>query len=116
MIFKNNNNITNLECHNITDQFAVANTKATLKYPIALLQDEEISIINNSSLFNNETIWTLSPNYFGNWFATMRELNDGTSSHDYVTFSHKIRPVITLSNNNIITSGTGAEEDPWIVE
>ena len=116
MIFKNNNNITNLECHNITDQFAVGNTKATLKYPIALLQDEEISIINNSSLFNNETIWTLSPNYFGNWFATMRELNDGTSSHDYVTFSHKIRPVITLSNNNVITSGTGAEEDPWIVE
>ena len=114
--FKNYNETTDLSCTNITDQFAVSNNKAKLTYPIAMLTDEERANINTPSLLrDNSSWWTMSPN-FSLSSAIKRVSTNGEISYDYPGNGSGVRVVISLSSNNIISSGTGTETDPWIVD
>ena len=109
---------TDLSCLNVTDQFSVSNNKAKLVYPVGLLQEEEVNNINNMPYSETGVYyWDLSPRYFGNEGAVVHYLLlSGGYSVDNVNHIYGTRPVISLKNSTIFSSGTGSETDPWIVE
>ncbi len=115
-----------LSCPNITDQFAISNNKAKLKYPVALMAEEENYNLSPSDSLESPTLalvstnfdyWTMSPYYFLNMGMYMNAVNpNGTSS---VTATYAVagaRPVISLKSNVVILSGTGSEANPWNVK
>jgi len=116
--FKNYYVTTNLACQNITDQFSISNNKAKLTYPVALLQNEETSNINISSLMKtSKDYWELSPlRFFGNHAIVRNVSRVGEINNNGVSNAYGIRPVISLNVNNKILSGSGSEEEPWIIE
>ena len=115
--FKNYSQTTNLACSNVTDQFAVSNNKAKLTYPVGLLQDEERYNINTGSLMaTGSNWWGLSPNSFISNGANVRSVyTDGSDSYRSVSNAYGARPVVSLSSGTVISSGTGAEDDPFII-
>ncbi len=117
MDFKNSKSNKNLNCQNITDQFAVSNNLAKLTYPIGLLQFEEISNYTNYSLLTTGVnFWSLSPDAYGQVSTNIRYLtSNNLSGSSSSSSAYGIRPVISLKGENIIFSGTGTESDPWIV-
>ena len=130
--FKNYSSISNmnslriLSCHNITDQFSVSNNKAKLKYPVALLQEEEqYNLAPNTTLDSpnlvlvktNTEWWVLSPRSFNEMGLYNNSVNEKGIRSNYSSFyPNGTRPVISLKSNVVISSGTGSEVDPWIIE
>lgn len=109
---------TNMTCSNLTDQFSVSNNKAKLTYPVGLLQNEEAVNINTPSLLATGEPWyTISPTSFSSISAGARSLDaDGNSQSNFVGISYDVRPVVSLASGNAISSGTGSETDPWVIE
>ena len=109
-----------LSCANITDQFSLSNTKATLKYPISLIRDSEMNLLSqdNSSLrITGAPYWTISPYYFDLGCARNKYIDEtGNWKFANIYGTNGIRPVITLKNKTAIASGTGSEQDPFIIE
>ena len=126
MDFKNHNGTNDLSCSNITDQFAVSNNKAKLTYPVALATHEELYTLtnNNDSTYYNDFTktgaewWSLSPYCFGDYVAHLQEVyTDGRLRfNNLVSNASGSRPTVSLINSAIISSGTGSETDPWIIE
>ena len=120
--YKNRNLSYTLDCPNITDQFSLSNNKAQLTYPVALLTHEELAIYGNSEAANqfrsvNAWYWDLSPNSSHN-SNTIRGVEDNGSvgGYHYTGYSALARPAITLKSSTKITSGSGSETDPWVVD
>jgi len=109
---------TNLICPNETDQFSLSNNKAKLTYPIALITNPEVeNNINMKSWYSPAEYWGMSPKGFYTY---------GTYVYYYTAYSMQslnsignvfgVRPVISIKNNALISSGTGSESEPWIIE
>ena len=110
--------VTNMTCSNLTDQFSVSNNKAKLTYPVGLIQSEEVENLNTPSLLATGEPWyTISPTSFSSISAGARSLDaDGNSQSFFVGIAYDVRPVVSLASGNAISSGTGSETDPWVVE
>lgn len=125
--FKNSNPFRrDISCKNAIDQFSLSNNKAKLKYPVALMAEEENYNLSPSDSLESPTLalvrtnfdyWTMSPYYFLNMGMYMNAVNpNGTSS---VTATYAVagaRPVISLKSSAVISTGTGSEESPWIIK
>ena len=126
--FQNSNDIKyNLICSRVLDQFSVSNNKAKLKYPVALIAHEEFHNLGdipytyqeNHLIDTGSSYWSLSPISFS---GTSNNAYNGYISYGLVIsgppVSHNIgtRPAISLINTTLISSGTGSESDPWIIE
>ena len=113
---------SDLTCSNLTDQFSTSNNNAKLTYPVALVSGVEYyNLLKNSSLLtqNNEIqFWTSTPSHFNTYSSDSRSLKIDSSgvSQDNVGKSLGVRPTISLKTSTIIISGTGSEEDPWIIK
>ena len=112
-----------LTCSNITDSFSISNNKAKLKYPVALINNEEWENLNYNDLRRvGRAYWTISPSSFYRYGAENRYIyGEGFTSINYsdltsVKSNGGIRPSISLAYNNLIFSGTGSEEDPWVIK
>ena len=118
MNFKNYTLNNDLSCINVTDQFTVSNNKAKLTYPVALLEDEERYNINTPSLMaTGSNWWGLSPNYFGsNAYVRGMGTTGNVGSNYIVDFNYGVRFVVSLSTGAVISSGSGSEESPWVIE
>ncbi|MBR7041905.1 MAG: hypothetical protein IKI04_00220 [Bacilli bacterium] len=124
--FKSYNTTTDLSCTNVTDQFALDNTKAKLTYPVALETFEEIYTLtnnNNSSYYGilvktSTSYWVNSPYEHNKFISRMRYVNPNGSVNvvDNTDTSNGVRPVVTLANCVAIESGDGSTTNPWIVE
>ncbi len=115
-----------LSCKNVLDQFSLSNNKAKLKYPVALMAEEENYNLSPSDSLESPTLalvstnfdwWTMSPNYFLNMGMYMKGVNaNGTSSITATYAVDGVRPVISLKTNSVILSGNGSEESPWKIK
>ena len=115
--FKNYNLTSDLSCTNITDQFAVSNNKAKLTYPVSLVSSEEMYNLESNVLRqSSKAYWTLSPKYFIVTATNSFIIPDGNLDLTPPYFPYGLRPSITLASGNIITSGSGTEVDPWVIE
>ena len=115
--FKNYSKTTNITCQNETDQFAVGNNKAKLKFPIALISNEEINNLESTSLMNiGGDYWSISPYNFNYGEASARYVSLGGHNLSLsVDHEYFIRPVVSLKSDVTVSSGTGSETDPWII-
>ena len=58
-----------------------------------------------------------SPAYYSARYVTMRTINnDLTYYNDIVYRANGVRPVIALNRRAIISSGTGSETNPYVIE
>ena len=118
----------NLDCENIVDRFSVANEKAKLKYPIALLTREEIQLgkhISNlekgrhylsNNYANQYHIYTMTPFGFYNDFAGMMFSKEDTFYGSKTTNSGIVAPSISLKPGIKIKSGSGYIYNPYIID
>ena len=112
-----------LTCKNITDSFSISNNKAKLKYPVGLISNEEWENLNDIDLRRIGTAyWTISPNDFYTYDANNRYIYaDGFTSINYTELTSVssiggIRPAISLSQDSLVSSGDGSENNPWIIK
>ena len=112
LTFKNYNTTNDLSCTNDTDQLSVSNNKAKLKYPVSLLSSEEATNIANGLYKSRDVYWLLSPYRFTDGVS----VRDSVNGNQWVKYARGVRPVLSLISSMEITSGTGSEEEPWIIE
>ena len=113
--FENESNF--LKCNNLSDQFAMSNNSAKLTYPIGLITGDELYFFNQyEENLEFESYYTLTPLYYSNNTILLYGDTYGVDYNSGENLPLPVRPVISLKGENIISSGTGTEEDPWIVE
>ena len=114
-------------CPRRVDKFTVGmdNGNGKLTYPVGMITAEEMTFAGgalmqtNTSyyLYNGADNWSFSPYYFYRWYAGGISLNSsGYFGNNYVTWSLGARPVISLKQGTILSSGSGTSTDPFIVK
>ncbi len=111
---------TLLTCNQITDQFSINNDLAKLVYPVALISGNEIGGQSSTFRKTDAPWWTSTPAFFSTEASVYVILPNGSVGTFSVDMSYGqvagVRPAITLKPSVVISSGTGSEADPWIVE
>ena len=118
-----------LICANKNDKFTVNTNKGNgdLDYPIALLTIDEAVLAGgkngvsnyNYYLWTGKNYWTMSPSSFHAYSATLAVWAVNSTGYLYVYSpldAFGVRPVLNLSSDVLYSSGTGTEEDPYIVK
>ena len=114
-----------LICPRVNDRFTTdsSNGNGALTYPVGLITiDESIYAggayyTTNSSYFLNNGVgyWSSSSFNFA-IYAIMCYINDSTLGNSVVhSFLGSIRPVISLKQGTVLSSGSGTATDPFIV-
>ena len=118
----------NLECQNESDLYTLNNSNhgnKKLQYPIGFITADEIAYAGgvynyeNTSyyLYSGNSYWSLSPSYYESGWPYVFEVDSsGKISDGYVWGSGGIRPVINLRADITISSGTGTQTDPYVIE
>ena len=125
--YKNLQNASpNLTCSRNLDKFTTSteNGNGELTYPVGLLTVDEIMLaggkdyISNTSyyLYTGTEYWTLTSRAFisdgsREYLVTV----DGSITHGYVKNALGVRPTISLKSENIISSGNGTAENPYVI-
>ena len=116
-----------LKCISKNDRFTVNDTfigNGKLDYPIGLITIDEAAMAglvigtNGSTnyLYNNDHYWTFTPSFIDEGHAfVMRVSSNGAIECSTVNNEGlAVRPAISI-NGNIIVTGTGSADDPFIV-
>ena len=116
-----------LKCAQEGDKFKVANARAKLDYPVALITADELAMAGgvvdtantNYYLYNGQYFWTLSPSCFNSYSSTAHVWSvlhsGGLHPWHSVTNSFGARPVINLKADTLITKGDGTSLNPFKV-
>ncbi len=118
----------NLVCTQENDQFSVSSTSGNgeLTNPIGLITADEVNMVGGRTsaqnrlyyLYSGTSYWTMSPSFFYSWFYAVEfyVTSSGELSHNIVNLGHGVRPVINLDSSNLVFTGTGTMQDPYVVE
>ena len=127
----NTNKAPQLTCPNLardgfTTTTASIGNKA-LTYPIGLITADEVSLAGGVQWTDNKSYYlytgqwyrALSASYWGSGYAYVFSVVsygylDGNGGG--VHFSGGVRPVVSLRTSTLVTSGTGTETDPYVIE
>ncbi|MBQ3435657.1 MAG: BspA family leucine-rich repeat surface protein [Bacilli bacterium] len=113
--FKDYSSNTVLKCNNVTDQFAVGNTKAKLAYPVGLATYSEMNLLGNNTARNTgQAYYLMSPYYLSSSTPSIRMINT-SGSLSTSNSSIGIRPVISLEEGTTYSGGDGSTSDPYVV-
>ena len=123
------NKAPQLTCPNLArDGFTTATSSVgnkALTYPIGLITPDEVSLAGgvygtpNSSyyLYTGQWYLALSANFWNGGRANEFAVGSGGYLYDYyVNGSDGPRPVVSLRTSTLVTSGTGTETDPYVIE
>ena len=115
--FKNYNEIKDLSCENVTDQFSVANPKAKLTYKVGLMSAPEMNLLNNNNIRKTgQVYWLVSPSYFAGSFAYVRYVKtSGALGYNYVSNSNGARPAVSLAAGTTYSEGDGSIAHPYVI-
>lgn len=119
-----------VDCPQLNDSFTVSEAKGNgkLTYPIALITLDEALLAgsnisggnylkpNYASTWDNHA-WTMSP-YDGTSLFMIghnRGYNEFEQEHHVPIGNYAVRPVISLSNDNLVYCGNGLAKTPWVV-
>ena len=117
-----------LKCGGDNDKFRVSNASAKLDYPIGLILADEVALAGGVCgvantiyyLYNSGYFWTLSPSRFYSYNSSANVWSVMSSGSlrpwDSVTYSIRVRPVINLKSDAVITKGDGSSLNPFIVK
>ena len=116
-----------LKCTQDNDKFKVSNASAKLDYPISLITADAVAMaggvydIANSNyyLYNGQYFWTLSPSHFDSAYSIARiwcvDFTGDMYSLGRVANYFRIRPVINIKGDTLITKGDGTALNPYVV-
>ena len=127
------NMVPQLTCPNLArDGFTTATASIgnkALTYPIGLITADEVSLAGgvdrtvdstgNSSyyLYTGQWYWALSAvDWFSGYAAVFPVYSPGYLRSYRVYNSVGVRPVVSLRTSTLVTSGTGTETDPYVIE
>ncbi len=117
----------NLICSQNNDQFSVSSTSGNgeLTNPIGLITADEVNMAGGRTsaqnrlyyLYSGTSYWTMSPSYFNYWFYAVEFFvaSSGELTHGYVFYGFGVRPVINLDSSNLVFTGTGTMQDPYVI-
>ena len=118
-------NQPSLACANKNDSFTVSNANGNqaLTYPVAMITEDEAVLAgglagteNTTFYLNNGSYyWSLSPDAWGG-YAVEFIVDNGYVSSDIVTYTHGLRPAVSLKPGTLVASGTGIVSDPFVIE
>ena len=117
LYFSDRDGNTTLKCTNLTDQFAVGNTKAKNKFPVGLPTSAEMNLLDNDAArTTGESYWLGSP-YAASIYASNGYINNEGSVISYNTGEPRgTRPVVSLKAGTKYISGTGSQTDPYVID
>ncbi len=121
----NTNYTPSLICSRPLDSFTVSSTigNGALTYPIGLITNDEImyaggKIDTNNDiyyLYSNKAYWSLSPHDFGGSSYEFYVDSSGRIFSYGVADSSGIRPVISLKATDVVESGNGTQNNPYVI-
>lgn len=108
--------ITNtLVCKDLIDDVSkISCNEPDLSLDIRLLNIDEFlnsSVDEKSFITNDNGIWLASRGSENAWI-----INGNSLSYANVTEAYDVKPVVTLKNSNVLVSGKGTKEEPFIIE
>ena len=100
------------------------NGKGVVSASVGLLNYDEVVYAggyydqsnHNYYLYNNTYFWMMSPAGFTSGNSTVWYVSTGYISIDYVSATHRLRPVLNLTANTQISDGDGTKENPFVVK
>ena len=112
-------NSTSLSCPNETDRFSISNPKARLQYPVGLLRQAEMNLVDSDA--DRESMFSVSDSY---------SMTPATYQFDYLIYllgyqngwmqpgtdERKFNPVVSLKPNIMFTDGNGSQGQPYIID
>ena len=124
------NKVPQLTCPNLArDGFTTTTSSIgnkALTYPIGLITADEVSLAggvhwtDNKSyyLYTGQWYWALSAyNWFSGSAYVFSVYSNGRLGGNYGVYgSGGTRPVVSLRTSTLVTSGTGTETDPYVIE
>jgi len=121
LLFKSNNDKTNLSCKNKNDRFTVdeVNGNGSLDYPVGLMDVTEITLAyNNDSPHKAEVyFWGGSPFRFINSYASDYYANfNGNWLSNIVSDTFFVRPSVSLKAGTEYSTGDGSSTKPYVIE
>ena len=112
----------NLNCPTKRDSFTKTETtkgNGKLSYPAGLLTADEAYLAGKDTADNylmiGKNTWTMSP-YRINGQSSIYILaeSNGISGH-HVHYTDYVRPMISLNHSQVIASGIGTQDNPYII-
>ena len=107
-------------CSQETDRFSVQNSKAQLKYPIGIMTQEEMGILNGLLKKTTKEYWIMTPYcQMGSSLYINRINTSGgfiTSNSGVNNANTGVRPTISLRPGLMYESGDGSMASPYIVK
>ena len=107
-------------CSQETDRFSVQNSKARLKYPIGIMTEEEMNILNSQLRKTSKEYWIMTPNCMMTTAVYINRINTNggfiTSNSGVNNTVTGIRPTISLKPNTKYIDGDGSKANPYIVD
>ena len=121
------NSAPSLTCSRELDKFTVSSTKGNgkLNYPVGLITSDEIIYAGGKGnshntkyyLYNNNSSWTISPNFFHNDNAVgIGTPGASVFSGTAVNVTEELRPVISLKSTDVVESGDGTGTNPYVIK
>ena len=109
------------KCANSTYGYTVA--KGDLTYPVGLLTADEVAYAggvlfqSNSSYYLNtgELYWTMSPSYIYSSYSDVFGVTSGGNLYSGVNGANAVVPVVSLKPEATVKRGTGAYNDPYVI-
>ncbi len=121
-------NEPSLACVTKNDAFTVSNGKGNQKltYPVALLTEDEMVLAGGLAgaastfyLYNKSNYWSMTPSLFkATGYASEFYLNNKGHVDYYgiVNDYYGLRPAISIKPGQMIKTGTGTANDPYVIE
>ena len=120
------NKVPTFECQNDSDLYTTIGSSQgneALQFPIGLISIDEVAyaggVYNKTNqsyyLYTGQMYWTMSPYFFDGGSWVFRLNSDGELYYIWAYSLNGIRPVINLKSNVTISSGTGTQTDPYII-
>ena len=119
MLFRDYKDSEDLSCPNITDQFSLANSKAQLTYPVAMLTSPERNLIGTTNFTYYTDEWLLTPYSISDGYieAKVMRWNGGNQYGSVVQYSsNDVRPTISFIPNIEYRSGNGQKYSPYQIK
>ena len=115
-----------LKCNNKNDSFTESDTtkgNGKLTYRVGLITADEVILagginLENSNYYlrNQTTFWTMTPYKFDkNWGGVFGLYSDGKLDYHGIGDSKGVRPMISLNHSQVIASGDGTQNNPYII-
>ena len=114
--FKGYDEIPDLSCANITDQFSVSNPNAPLIYKVGLITSPEMALIEYDDLgASGGEYFLATPYYVSGGFINIRVQIFNDINGRYTNDDNGVRPAISLKPGITYSSGDGSMANPYVV-